>query len=306
MDPKNRILWKPRRLVLSGGGIRVVAHIGALFVLEREGFLQEIREYVGVSAGAFLASAKCFGYNLGEIKMMCSLFDFGLIRNLEPEAALEFPMTFGLDNGKNLKKLLETLLKLKGLPETLTFLEMKTRLPDSPLLRCYATDICNCEVVEFSAAKTPDCSVVVALMASMCLPGYFIPVRHPTTGHLMVDGGVLHNFPLAFLNEEERKDSIGLTFSYNHTRVEEVNDLGEFIQQIFACYYIPRSRALLKAHPFQTIVIPCGEYPAWHFEAEQEERERLMEIGTKAAEDFFLFLQSSLQTHKPIRRWSVS
>lgn len=304
MPPVEAPLWKPRRLVLSGGGIRVVAHMGALLVLEERGILKYIREYVGVSAGAFLAFSICLGYNLGEIRMMCSLFDFGLVRNLEPEAALEFPTTFGLDNGENLRKLLETLLKLKGHPGSLTFLELEQRLPDSPRLRCFATDLCSCEVVEFSRQKTPDCSVVSALLASMCLPGYFIPVPHPTTGHLLVDGGVLHNFPLAFLTPEERQDSLGLTFSYDHTRLEEVTDLGEFIQQIFACYYVPRSRALLEAHPFQTIVIPCGEYPAWNFEAPPEERERLMELGRVAAEEFFLRLRAAKQ--KPVRRWSVT
>ncbi len=54
----------PRRIVLSGGGMRAVAHIGALQVLEARGHLAHVKEYVGVSAGAFLAFCLAIGYTL--------------------------------------------------------------------------------------------------------------------------------------------------------------------------------------------------------------------------------------------------
>ena len=91
------MLIPPRRIVLSGGGIRALAHLGSLDVLEKKGLLRSVTEYVGVSAGAFVGFCLVIGYTITELKMLCSVFDFGLIRNLDPESALEFPSSFVFD-----------------------------------------------------------------------------------------------------------------------------------------------------------------------------------------------------------------
>jgi NTE family protein len=296
----------PRRLVLSGGGIRALAHVGALEVLEQKGLLKAVKEIVGVSAGAFVGFTVCLGYTIQEIKTLCSLFDFSMIRNLDPEAALEFPMSFGFDDGANLCKLLHSLLRIKGLPITLTFGEWATQYPNALQLRCFATDICCTEPREFSATKSPTVSIVQALRASMSLPVYFTPVLDPETGHMLIDGGILHNFPLAFLSVEEREQSLGISFSYDHTRVEAIPDLLTFFSQVFACYYIPRTNAIHSRNKEKCIIIPCGEIPAWNFELTRAEREGIMRMGNEAAESFWRD-QTCLGTRKkPIRRYSVT
>jgi NTE family protein len=300
------MLIPPRRLVLSGGGIRALAHVGALEVLEQKGLLKAMREIVGVSAGAFVGFTVCLGYTIQEIKTLCSLFDFSMIRNLDPEAALEFPNSFGFDDGENLVKLLHSLLRIKGLPTTLTFGEWFQRNPNGLQLRCFATDICMTEPREFSVVKTPNVSLVHALRASMSLPVYFTPVLDPETGHMLIDGGILHNFPLAFLSPEEREHSLGISFSYDHTRVDSIPDLLTFFSQIFACYYIPRTNAIHSKHKDLCIIIPCGEIPAWNFEVSRAEREGIMNMGKEAAEAFWRE-HTTLETRKkPIRRYSVT
>jgi predicted acylesterase/phospholipase RssA len=300
------MLIPPRRIVLSGGGIRALAHLGALEVLETKGLLQAVKEYVGVSAGAFVGFSLMIGYTIQELKMLCSVFDFAVLRNLDPEAALEFPTTFGFDNGENLMKLLQSLLRIKKLSPSLTFEEWKTLHPDGPFLRCFATDLFTTSPREFSWQQTPTVTILDALRATMSLPAYFTPVKDPVSGNLLVDGGILHNFPLAFLPLSERKESLGISFSYDHTNVTEIPDLLTFFSQIFACYYIPRTYALHQRHPERCIIVPCGHIQAWNFEATQEEREGIMNLGKQAAEEF---LQSQLRfppEKKPIRRFSVS
>lgn len=299
------MLIPPRRIVLSGGGIRALAHLGALEALDKKGLLKNVKEYVGVSAGAFVGFSLVIGYTLPELRMLCSLFDFGLIRNLDPEAALQFPTTYGFDNGENLVKLLHSLLRIKNVPLTTTFGEWISKYPTAPSLRCYATDLYKTSPREFSAEKTPNIPFVDALRASMSLPGYFTPVKDPETGNMLVDGGILHNFPLAFLPPHERGDSLGISFSYDHTNVSDIPDLLTFFSQIFACYYIPRTYSLHKRHPDRCIVIPCGHIAAWNFEATQEEREGIISLGKKAAEEF-LDSYAGLEKSKPIRRYSVA
>lgn len=299
------MLIPPRRIVLSGGGIRALAHLGALDVLEKKGLLKAVKEYIGVSAGAFVGFSLVIGYTVQELIMLCSAFDFSLLRNLDPEGALEFPATFGFDNGGNLMKLLESLLRIKKHSTTLTFGEWASQHPEGPFLRCFATDLHTTQPREFSAETTPTVKMLDALRASMSLPAYFTPVKDPITDNLLVDGGILHNFPLAFLPYNQRQDALGLSFSYDHTNVDSIPDLLTFFSQIFACYYIPRTYALHRMHPERCIIIPCGHVQAWNFEATQEEREGIMNLGRKATEDFLKASTRFDAQKKPIRRFSV-
>lgn len=299
------MLIPPRRIVLSGGGIRALAHLGALDELEKKRLLRNVKEYVGVSAGAFVGFCLVIGYSIAELKMLCSVFDFSLIRSLDPEAALEFPTTFGFDTGENLLKLLHSLLRIKSIPIHCTFGEWKQTHPDGPFLRCFATDLYKTQPREFSYEITPTVSLVDALRATMSLPGYFTPVYDPITGNMLVDGGILHNFPLAFLPLHQRRDALGLSFSYEHTDVSEIPDLLTFFSQIFACYYIPRTYALHSQHRDKCIVIPCGHIQAWNFEATQDEREKIMEMGRLAAKAFCEAQSNCRGSSKPGRRFSV-
>lgn len=299
------MLIPPRRIVLSGGGIRAIAHIGALEVLEKNGLLTRVREYVGVSAGAFLGFCLFLGYTLKEMRILCSLFDFSLIRNIDPELAFEFPVRFGLDNGENLIKLFSSLLRIKNIPTDIVFEDLLQYYPNLRF-RCFATDLFDIKPREFSVIHTPKMKVTDALRASMCLPGYYTPIHDPETGHLLVDGALLHNFPFGFLTPDEKEDTLGISFSYEYTKVKEIKDLPTFMTQMFACYYIPRTMELHNSHKEKCIIIPNhGEFPAWHFEATVEERNILMNSGQKAAEQFLEEHKTLLlEKRRPIRRYS--
>jgi NTE family protein len=294
----------PRKLVLSGGGMRAVAHLGALHVLETNNLLSHVEEYIGVSAGAFLAFCLCIGYSLKELQQIVLSFDFQLIRNISPDSMVEFPLTFGLDNGEKLLKLLHSVMRIKGISQDITFSE----LPTKKSLRCFATDIYRCKLREFSHSKTPAVKITTALVASMCLPAYFIPIEDPETGHLLVDGGVLHNYPIGFLSSEEIEQSLGITFTYEHTNVESIPDIGTFVSQIFACYYMPRSRQSEEKYKDRTICIPCGEIPAWDFEATLEDKQGLIQMGKQATHEFLERRKLGYKDPRPriLRRYSVS
>jgi NTE family protein len=292
------MLIPPRRILLSGGGIRAVSHIGALQYLESKGLLKSVKEYVGVSAGAFIGFCLAIGYTISELRMLCILFDFSLIRNLDPEAALLFPTTFGLDDGQNLTKLLITLLKAKNQSPDMTFQDLKLFK-----LRCFAIDLHTTQMREFSSTKTPTVKLVDALRASMSLPAYFTPVSDPETGNTLIDAGILHNFPMDFLTEAEVRETIGLAFSYDgEMELEDISDLPTFFSQIFACYFIPKTYKIYIKYKERCILIPIGGYPSWNFEASREDREQIIQAGTKAAIEFC----DTFKVRKPLRRYSVS
>jgi NTE family protein len=291
----------PLRIVLSGGGIRAVAHSGALKALEEASMLSAVKEYVGVSAGGLIAFCVAIGYSISQLATLCQRFDFSSIRTLEFEDMLSFFESYGLDTGARLKRLLESLLRQRGLPTDVTYKQLRELRPSAPILRIFAADVCAVKPKEFSERKTPGASIVMSLMASMCIPGYFVPVKDPEMGHLLVDGGALHNFPLAFLTEAEQGTALGITFSEDHVKLETVESLPQFFQQIFACFYLPRTLDVWNKNK-DIIIIPCGEYPLWDFEASEEAKKRMIELGHKAAVDFLAGKSEPLVR----RRYSVS
>jgi len=290
----------PLRIALSGGGIRGLAHIGALEVLEERGYLKTVREYLGTSSGSLCAFAICIGCTLSELRSISAELDFGLIRSMNPDDMFRFTETFGFDSGENLKKLLAALLRAKGLATTITFRELCTLRPTLPILRVFATDLNTCMPKEFSMALTPDASIVEALRASMCIPMYFTPIKD-ASGHLLVDGGVVTHFPFQVLNREEQSTTLGLAFSDDHKRIRtDILDLFSFLGQIYNAIYYRQMRVLDLSWAQNIVYLPCGEFPSVHFEASPGEKQALMATGRKGMETFL----DNIPRRRPPRRFS--
>jgi NTE family protein len=268
-------LIPPKKICLSGGGIRAVSFVGALEVLQEKGLLKAVTEYIGVSAGAFLEFALCIGYTIAELKLLCLEFDFTLIRNIDPESALAFFDTYGFVSGDKMVRLLESLLRQKGHSVDFTFEDL--RVLGGPTLRCYATDLTICKPREFSVAASPKLRVVDALRASMGLTFFYTPVKDPDTGHMLTDGAVSQNYPMSLLSHEEQQQTLGMTFSNEHHQNVQINDIAQYIHQVFACSYV-RVRQVTS----NTIVLPNGDYPSWKFEASREDRLFLMKSAADA------------------------
>lgn len=294
----------PRRLVLSGGGIKVISLVGTIKVLEEKGILKQIKEVCGVSAGAFLGLLIASGYPLKKIERLVSDLEFGIIRNVTPEAFLEFPETFGIDNGKNIIKFLESIFRvaLKIDPQ-ITFEQfVKLRRPGQVLFRCWATDLNTHAIREFSFTKTPSVKIIDALKASMCLPLYFIPCVDPINGHLLTDGGIQGNIPLHHLSQNECQESLAIGFSkpIKIINAEPINDLFEFINALLCSSSInTRNEEFLKKWSHKIIRISVDDYPSWNFEASREDKLMLLKKGIDAAH---LWIQNKACGSRIIRR----
>jgi NTE family protein len=295
-----RLQIPPRRLLLSGGGIRVISYVGVLQVLEEKGLLKGIREFCGVSAGSLLALMLALGYKLPILERFCFEYDFSNIRSFEPENVLEFLETYGVDDGSNLEKLLQKILHHKGFKPNVTFEELAAS-GTVKSIRLWAADIQMLRPIEFSAKATPKVEVIFALRASMAIPMYFTPVRHPVTHTFLVDGGVFDNYPISYLTETEANETLGVAFEFSKRPVD-VADVGTFISLLSVGYYQPSYQRLIRQYKEQTICLPCAEQSALDFEASVERRRELVTIGRQAAETFF----SRTPSKSLIRRHSVS
>jgi predicted acylesterase/phospholipase RssA len=290
----------PKRLIISGGGIRVIAHVGAIKELSERGYLKQVREYVGVSAGALLSTMFCLKYTIKQVEEICLGLDFSVIRSLDPESAFNIFETYGCDNGANLDKAISSVFRIRGYISELTFGQAADLGLHS--LRIYAADLNTSKLIEFSAAKTPHTEIKFALRASMCIPVYFQPLVDPDNDHLLVDGGLICNYPIDQLSDSEVEDSLGFKFNNKTTKTEKFENFFEFINQLLGTYSSPQKDMPIK-YRCRTIIVPCGNYPSWNFEASIEDRRMLIETGRKA---IVKFIEKRLYSYKGLRRYSVS
>jgi NTE family protein len=157
-------------LVLSSGGSRGLAHIGAISELEKQGF--EITSVSGSSIGSVIGGLYAMG-KLHEYTEWVSTFN-----KMDIWGFMDFTLT---TNGL-----------LKG---ERVFDKMKSFIPDMNIENMpipfvtIATDILNEKEVVFTKG-----SFYEAARASVAIPAIFTPVKYNNT--ILVDGGVLNPIPI--------------------------------------------------------------------------------------------------------------
>ena len=272
----------PRQLVLSGGGIKVISIVGALRTLEEKGLLKNVKLVSGVSAGAWLAFMIAAGLTVKFIEKLVVDLEFGIIRNLSPDAILGFPETFGLDDGSNLKKFLESLMKIvMKVDPAITFSGLSRKIR----FRCWATDLNTRSIREFSLEKTPNVRIIDALHASMAIPLYFTPVSDPETGHLLSDGGIQGSLPIHHLTDTECNECLAIGFCRDKDFPEEgevPSDLMSFMGSIFSCLTHSRNEDVINKWKHKIMRIPVDGVQSWNFEISRDERLELVQKGKES------------------------
>ncbi|WP_082577908.1 patatin-like phospholipase family protein [Flavobacterium sp. Root186] len=187
-------------LVLSGGGAKGFAHIGVLKVLEEAGI--KIDYIGGTSMGSVIGGLYASGYNAAQIDSIFKRTNFDeLINDYIPRSSKNF---YGKKNDELYAIVLPFSNFRVGIPEALSkgmynynLLSSLTRnvrhvrdfnkLP-TPFL-CIGTNIETGEEVLLNKGN-----LVQAMMASAAFPSLFTPVE--IDGNLLVDGGVVNNYPI--------------------------------------------------------------------------------------------------------------
>ena len=165
-------------LVLSGGGAKTAAHLGACRALKEAGF--EPAWYVATSMGAVIAAGLASGLGNDELlERMADVGPRGVVRD-------PFAPVAGL--------FLRSLLKPGPLRAAIEMLVPARRFSDLTVpLTATAVDLDTGELVLFGAGAT-NAPLVDVLCASCALPMYYPPVI--MNGRRFADGGLRGVLPL--------------------------------------------------------------------------------------------------------------
>lgn len=222
-------------LVLSGGGAKGLAHIGALKVLEEVGI--PIDYIGGTSMGSIIGGLYAIGYNSEELNNFAVFMNWDSLltdeinrKDLSFEEKEEnaryfisFPIKekkIGLPSGAMTGQNIYNLLNRMASP---VYRERDFSKFPIPFL-CIATDIENAEATVLKSGYLPQ-----AMRASMAIPSLFTP--EIIDGNIYVDGGVLNNFPVIEVKKMGADIIIGIDVGFKAQPLKTLNTIPGILSQ---------------------------------------------------------------------------
>jgi len=206
-------------LVLSGGGAKGFAHIGVISALYDAGV--EVDYISGTSMGSIVGGLYAMGYSPDYIESLIRDMNWTDVlldridrrdlsldeKSYNEQQFMNFPVSkksvslpFGIKYGQQISLFLSKLAS--PIYHTNSFADFQT-----PFL-CIATDISN-----GASVILEDGDLAKAMRASMAIPTAFTPVT--IDGRLLVDGGLVNNFPAKELAERGCDIIIGVDVQTN-------------------------------------------------------------------------------------------
>ncbi|MBI4502798.1 MAG: patatin-like phospholipase family protein [Gemmatimonadetes bacterium] len=264
--------------VLSGGGAKSAAHVGALRALEEWGLAPG--HYIGTSMGAVIAACFASGLSYEEVLVRVSQVTRRDVARWSPLAVLG---TFS-----------PALLRGDPLRETIGALVPATRFDELKTpLTVTATDAASGQLVLFGAGGWSDVSLVDALYASCALPVFYPPAQ--IDGRAFIDGGLRAVLPLDAVEQFDPD----LIFAVNVGPVLEKSAVEET--------FLP---AMVRAHDMSTRIM-MAEQIAETIERWRQSRvplilvEPLLEPGTFAVARALGHVEEGYRTaYRELAKWS--
>ncbi|WP_276573978.1 patatin-like phospholipase family protein [Solitalea lacus] len=236
--------------VMSGGGIRGIAHLGVAKALYEAGLT--FTKISGTSAGAIVGSFLANGYQPDYILNMFKVTN--LFKYIKPTIK-----GFGLLSLQNTEVLYHQFL-----PKT--FEELKI-----PLVVA-TTDLGNARVTYFSSGE-----LIKPIQASSCIPAVFKPIE--IDGKLYVDGGLLDNFPVEVIMDD--CDFIIGSCCNHLEKIDHVNGIKSVIERSVVISL--NSRTESKKRFCNVIIEPKGLGATSLFHVKRTDE--IFELGYKAAKE---------------------
>ncbi|MCM3122369.1 MULTISPECIES: patatin-like phospholipase family protein [unclassified Mesobacillus] len=284
--------------VFSGGGIKGLALVGACAAIEERGF--RFKRVAGTSAGSLIAGLLAAGYTSTEMAGILDGLDLKKFldsrKTLFPSALTKWLFVYwrlGLYKGDELECWISEVLAARGLR---TFGDLA---PDA--LRIIASDLTNGRLLILPddlpkyGVDPRTFPVARAIRMSCSLPFFFEPVklRDRVGANIVVDGGVLSNFPMWLFDQENVKKVrpvLGVKLSQNLIQ-QPTNKIKNALQLFEALFETMKdahdSRYISRKHEKNIIFIPMEGNLTTEFQLSDEKKLELIELGKKNAEKFF-------------------
>lgn len=306
-----------RGLVLSGGGVLGVAHVGALKELnDLNNFIFDY--YAGSSIGAVIATGLSMDASYEFIERLVKNLDFKNFMDDTKYDANIFDFVrlirkLGWYKGYNIEEFYKGFIRdLCGNAE-ITLLEAYNQFNKFLLITTFRTN--DGVTVELTKDYYPNLPIYKALMYTTAYPGFFateVVTREdilqysggqydPGCGVIFSDGGVLNNYPVNLLAKYTPLDTIIGLYLCNDTKLindgcnlnatvslpPPPNSVISFAISILNAISLQSNSIHIKSDVWlQTIAIDVGDINSLNFNITQDQKNKLFLSGQTAVKNF--------------------
>lgn len=213
-------------VALAGGGLKGLAHIGALQALEELGI--KIDYLSGTSSGSMFASFYAMGFSTEEIKEKTMEY-YKMLTKIPKRPIFKAGATYvtsgvarieGLIPGENIENLVKTLAKEKGI-ENMNQLKIPYAIATVDTI---STKECIFLSRKYDLKSNDidylyDAPIAKATRASMSFPGVFTPCNYGK--YNFIDGGTKDNLPVEVLKHMGADKTLALSFKIDDYEPKE-------------------------------------------------------------------------------------
>ena len=213
-------------VALAGGGLKGLAHIGALKALEELGV--KIDYLSGTSSGSMFATFYAMGFTTEEIKEK-TVANYKMLTKIQKKPIFKAGVTYvtsgvakveGLIPGENIENLVKIIAEEKNI----------TNMNEIKIPYAIATvDTISTKECIFLSKKFDlknddidyiyDAPIATATRASMSFPGVFTPCQYGK--YNFIDGGTKDNLPVKILKDMGAEKTLALSFKIDEYEPKE-------------------------------------------------------------------------------------
>ncbi len=269
-------------LILSGGGIKAFATLGALKYLFEHEILVKPEIICGTSAGAANGLFLIIGYTPQDIYNLLYSIDLSQLLNNDFSSLFD-DVCFGLNSPDSVMHIISKMLEKKNINKKITFKELYDKFKTKFIVT--GTCLNDVTVHYFSVDTDPDMQVLKAIRISLSLPLIFKPYKYKDK--LWIDGGCIDNYPIA-LFKNKLSDTIGILLDedYEHIETNNFDNTEKYLSQIIKCLGKGTYHSKYDLYDKNTIHIKCKPDKSTNWNISNDYKKQLFEIGYNTAKNF--------------------
>ena len=297
---------KHLNLVFQGGGVRGIAHIGALKTIPANIIFGTV---AGTSAGAIIAALIAIGKNanqIEEIMKKMELKDF-----LETEEKERFKRLTDIKDLLNdflikkafFKTFIKCYLQSEKLEEDFKYIDNNLGIYKTNKIKHWldeifdqkkfkdivtedliivATDITEKSFKIYDKTTSNDEYISNAVLDSISIPIFFCPTKYDAT-NIIVDGGLLSNFPCN-LFDKTKYPTVGLTLVNNTDTKKSSKGIKQFIRDLIDTVLDAHDKSEIPRTHFYNHPINTGDIESTDFELTDTQKDYLIKSGEETGQ----------------------
>lgn len=259
------------KLILSGGGVKGIALVGALHGLNEYKCLDSIDTIAGTSVGALIGILMIIGYTPIDIYDFIMMFDISKMSEYKFDNIFN---KFGLDDGHNIMIVIKNMFHNKNIPFDITFKQLYEMINKKIIITI--TCINDKKAIYCSVDNTPNLSVLLALRMSISVPLYFTPICHENRYY--VDGGCIDNYPIQ-LFQDNLDQVIGIYLSDIQDSVDTINNIEDVLINIYSSILEGITCNSIKGFEKYSIKINLSGINVLDLQLDSNKKKQLFDIG---------------------------